>query len=184
MTSQRIGYAILIILALVAPAIAYPVFLMKALCFALFACAFNLLLGYAGLLSFGHAAFFGGAAYIGASLAKDHGLSPELANDPGWIYALDAAASGSVAAAVHAAAVDHAATVLARAFAAASRTPSWACSRAGCRSAGAFPARRSSCSSTTLTPAQALPLSVRARLLIITAPISPCSVPRPVRLIS
>jgi branched-chain amino acid transport system permease protein len=44
--------------------VVYPTFLMKVLCFALFACAFNLLLGYAGLLSFGHAAFFGGSAYI------------------------------------------------------------------------------------------------------------------------
>src|ERR1700716_2466134 len=48
----------------------YPVFLMKALCFALFACAFNLLIGYAGLLSFGHALFFGWGAYLAAHLAK------------------------------------------------------------------------------------------------------------------
>ena len=59
MNATRIGYALLIVLALVAPMFAYPVFLMKALCFALFACAFNLLLGYAGLMSFGHAMFFG-----------------------------------------------------------------------------------------------------------------------------
>ncbi|NIU62929.1 MAG: branched-chain amino acid ABC transporter permease, partial [Pseudomonas stutzeri] len=45
-----------------APFYFYPIFLMKVLCFALFACAFNLLLGYTGLLSFGHAAFFGGSA--------------------------------------------------------------------------------------------------------------------------
>ena len=50
--------------ALAAPWVFYPVFLMKALCFALFACAFNLLLGYAGLMSFGHAMFFGMAAYF------------------------------------------------------------------------------------------------------------------------
>jgi len=65
--------------ALVAPFILYPVFLMKALCFALFACAFNLLIGYVGLLSFGHAAFFGAAGYITAHSAKVWGLTPELA---------------------------------------------------------------------------------------------------------
>ncbi|MBF0305203.1 MAG: branched-chain amino acid ABC transporter permease [Alphaproteobacteria bacterium] len=56
----------------------YTVFLMKALCFALFACAFNLLLGFAGLLSFGHAAFFGLAAYVTAHGVKEWGLTPEL----------------------------------------------------------------------------------------------------------
>jgi len=66
-------------MALVAPFILYPVFLMKALCFALFACAFNLLIGYVGLLSFGHAAFFGAAGYITAHSAKVWGLTPELA---------------------------------------------------------------------------------------------------------
>jgi branched-chain amino acid transport system permease protein len=64
---------------LVAPAVLYPVFLMKALCFALFACAFNLLIGYAGLLSFGHAAFLGTAGYVSAYAAKRWGLPPELA---------------------------------------------------------------------------------------------------------
>lgn len=58
---------------------AYPIFLMKCLCFALFACAFNLLVGFTGLLSFGHAMFFGVAAYIGAHTAKVWGLTPELA---------------------------------------------------------------------------------------------------------
>lgn len=58
--------AIFVALGLVAPFVLYPVFLMKLLCFALFACAFNLLIGYVGLLSFGHAAFFGGAAYVSA----------------------------------------------------------------------------------------------------------------------
>ena len=57
----------------------YPVFLMKALCFALFACAFNLLLGYGGLLSFGHAMFLGTAGYVAAHAAKVWGLPPELA---------------------------------------------------------------------------------------------------------
>jgi branched-chain amino acid transport system permease protein len=57
----------------------YPVFLMKALCFALFACAFNLLIGFGGLLSFGHAMFLGMAGYVCAHAAKVWGLSPELA---------------------------------------------------------------------------------------------------------
>ncbi|XEN32267.1 branched-chain amino acid transport system permease protein [Ensifer sp. WSM1721] len=69
-----IGLAVL----LLAPLFFYPVFLMKLLCFALFACAFNLLLGYTGLLSFGHAAFFGGAAYFTAHAVKEWGLPPEL----------------------------------------------------------------------------------------------------------
>jgi len=64
---------------LVAPFFLYPVFLMKVMCFALFACAFNLLLGYTGLLSFGHAAYFGGASYISAHAAKVWGVPPELA---------------------------------------------------------------------------------------------------------
>ena len=64
---------------LVAPFFIYPVFLMKALCFALFACAFNLLIGYVGLLSFGHAMFLGSAGYIAAHGAKIWGLPPELA---------------------------------------------------------------------------------------------------------
>jgi len=70
--------AALIGLALVAPFFLYPVFLMRALCLALFACAFNLLLGYVGLLSFGHAAFFGGAAYITAHTVKVWGWPTEL----------------------------------------------------------------------------------------------------------
>jgi branched-chain amino acid transport system permease protein len=63
-------FAVLVALALVAPLAVYPVFLMKVLCFALFACAFNLLVGYVGLLSFGHAMFFGFAAYVSGHLAK------------------------------------------------------------------------------------------------------------------
>jgi branched-chain amino acid transport system permease protein len=63
MSRQTIGYAILLALMLVAPAVVYPVLVMKVLCFALFACAFNLLIGYTGLLSFGHAAFLGAAGY-------------------------------------------------------------------------------------------------------------------------
>ena len=72
------GWLALLALALVAPFVFYPTFLMKVLCFALFASAFNLLLGFAGLLSFGHAAFFGGAAYVCAALSKNYGLTPEL----------------------------------------------------------------------------------------------------------
>ncbi|WP_368649876.1 branched-chain amino acid ABC transporter permease, partial [Brucella intermedia] len=63
---------------LAAPFMVYPIFLMKMLCFALFASAFNLLLGYTGILSFGHAAFFGGAAYITAHTVKVWGVTPEL----------------------------------------------------------------------------------------------------------
>ena len=74
----KLALVALLALALVAPFGLYPIFLMKALCFALFACAFNLLLGYGGLLSFGHAAFFGGAAYIAAHVVKVLGWPPEL----------------------------------------------------------------------------------------------------------
>ncbi len=59
-----------------APFVLYPVFLMKALCFALFACAFNLLIGYVGLVSFGHALYFGWAGYLAAHAAKAWGLQP------------------------------------------------------------------------------------------------------------
>jgi branched-chain amino acid transport system permease protein len=59
--------------------VVYPVFLMKALCFALFACAFNLLIGYVGLVSFGHALYFGWASYLAAHAAKVWALPPELA---------------------------------------------------------------------------------------------------------
>lgn len=76
--NTKIGYIIAIALLLVAPMVIYPVFLMKLLCFALFACAFNLILGYGGLLSFGHAAFFGGAAYITGHALKVWGLPTEL----------------------------------------------------------------------------------------------------------
>lgn len=64
---------------IIAPTFIYPVFLMKVLCFALFACAFNLLLGYGGMLSFGHAAYFGSASYVTGYAAKAVGLPPELA---------------------------------------------------------------------------------------------------------
>lgn len=75
----RLGYAALVILALVAPFIGlYPVLLMKVMCVAIFACAFNLLFGYTGLLSFGHAAFFGSAAYATGWLIRASGVSPEI----------------------------------------------------------------------------------------------------------
>lgn len=73
---------LLLLLALagiVAPFIIYPLFLMKLLCFALLACAYNLLFGFVGLLGFGHAAFFGSAAYVTAYAAKEWGLTPEFA---------------------------------------------------------------------------------------------------------
>ena len=75
----RVGLFVGLALLLVAPLLGlYPIFLMKMLCFAIFACAFNLLLGFTGLLSFGHAAYFGAAAYGTAWLVKAGGLSPEL----------------------------------------------------------------------------------------------------------
>jgi branched-chain amino acid transport system permease protein len=79
MTHQRVALAVMIAFFALAPAVIYPLFLMKVMCFALFACAFNLLIGYGGLLSFGHAMFFGGAAYISAHAAKVWGFPPELA---------------------------------------------------------------------------------------------------------
>jgi branched-chain amino acid transport system permease protein len=79
MNSRALWYLALLAAALIAPAVIYPVFLMKALCFALFTAAFNLLLGYVGLLSFGHAAYFGFAAYITGHAAKAWGWTPEIA---------------------------------------------------------------------------------------------------------
>jgi branched-chain amino acid transport system permease protein len=77
--SQATAAAIMVAFLVVAPFALYPIFLMKALCFALFACAFNLLIGYVGLVSFGHALFFGWASYLAAYAAKTWGLPPELA---------------------------------------------------------------------------------------------------------
>jgi len=75
----RVTHFTLLALALLAPMLGlYPVFVMKLLCFALFACAFNLLLGFTGLLSFGHAAFFGSAAYVTGWFIKTQGWTPEL----------------------------------------------------------------------------------------------------------
>ena len=72
-------YLLLFAALVVAPfAGAYPVFVMKLMCFALFASAFNLLLGYTGLLSFGHAAFLGGSAYVAGQAMKVWGVTPEI----------------------------------------------------------------------------------------------------------
>jgi branched-chain amino acid transport system permease protein len=73
------AFAVTVVLLVAAPFVVYPVFLMKALCFALFACAFNLLIGYVGLVSFGHALYFGWASYLAAHAAKVWALPPELA---------------------------------------------------------------------------------------------------------
>ena len=75
---KKIAYAGILIAALIAPAVLYPVLLMKILCFALFACAFNLLIGFTGLLSFGHAAFFGGASYFAGHALKVWELPTEI----------------------------------------------------------------------------------------------------------
>ena len=81
--TTSLTYLVLLALAIAAPFLGlYPVFGMKLLCFALFACAFNLLLGFTGLLSFGHAAFFGGAAYITGWFVKALGWTPELGVQP------------------------------------------------------------------------------------------------------
>jgi len=76
---QIVVFGVMVAALAAAPFFVYPVFLMKALCFALFACAFNLLIGYVGLLSFGHAAFLGAAGYGAAHSAKAWGFPPELA---------------------------------------------------------------------------------------------------------
>lgn len=87
-------YTTLLVLGLVAPFTLYPTFLMKVLCFALFASAFNLLLGFAGLLSFGHAAFLGSAGYVCGLMVRDLGVTPEVgilagtvvAGLMGWVF--------------------------------------------------------------------------------------------------
>ena len=73
------AFVVMLALIAVAPFVAYPFFVMQALCFALFACAFNLLIGYVGLLSLGHAMFLGAASYVCAHAAKVWGLDPVLA---------------------------------------------------------------------------------------------------------
>ena len=76
---QATAFLIMVVMVAVAPYVLYPVFLMKVLCFALFACAFNLLIGFVGLLSFGHAAYFGMGSYVAAYAAKSWGVSAEVA---------------------------------------------------------------------------------------------------------
>ena len=90
--THRIAFILMAIVFIGAPLVGvYPVFMMKVMCFALFACAFNLLLGFGGLLSFGHAMFLGGAGYVAAHTAKVGGFTPELAIG---LAALGAAALG------------------------------------------------------------------------------------------
>ena len=79
MNKSVILYGVLLLGLLAAPFVGYPIFLMSCLCFALFASAFNLLIGFTGLLSFGHAMFFGFAAYVTGHAAKVWGLTPEIA---------------------------------------------------------------------------------------------------------
>jgi len=76
---QKIAFVVMLAIFAAAPLVVYPVFMMKVMCFALFACAFNLLIGFGGLLSFGHAMFLGTAGYIAAHAAKVWGFPPELA---------------------------------------------------------------------------------------------------------
>jgi branched-chain amino acid transport system permease protein len=85
--AQLVGLAVLVAALLIGPFLLYPVFLMKLLCFALFAMAFNLLIGYVGLLSFGHAAYFGMGGYIAGHAAKAWGMTPELAIIAGGLVA-------------------------------------------------------------------------------------------------
>ena len=78
-SARRVAFAVMVAVLLLAPLVVYPVFMMKVMCFALFACAFNLLIGFGGLLSFGHAMFLGSGGYAAAYAAKGWGLPPELA---------------------------------------------------------------------------------------------------------
>src|SRR5687768_9823936 len=79
MNAQRIAFIVMVAFFAAVPLLVYPVFMMKVMCFALFACAFNLLIGFGGLLSFGHAMFLGTAGYVCAHAAKEWGVTPEIA---------------------------------------------------------------------------------------------------------
>ena len=79
MRHQKVAFVLMAAFFALAPLVLYPVFLMKVMCFALFACAFNLLIGFGGLLSFGHAMFLGTAGYAAAHSAKVWGFPPEFA---------------------------------------------------------------------------------------------------------
>ena len=85
MNAQRIAFIVMVVFFAAVPLLVYPVFMMKVMCFALFACAFNLLVGFGGLLSFGHAMFLGTAGYITAHAAKVWGFPPELAIAAGTV---------------------------------------------------------------------------------------------------
>src|SRR3954468_10902334 len=85
--SEIVAFLLMTVVLIIAPFFVYPLFLMQALCFALFACAFNLLIGYVGLLSFGHALYFGWASYLSAHAAKVWGFTPELAILTGTLMA-------------------------------------------------------------------------------------------------
>jgi branched-chain amino acid transport system permease protein len=97
--SEIIAFFVMVAVLIAAPLLGvYPLFLMQALCFALFACAFNLLIGYVGLLSFGHALYFGWASYLAAHSAKVWGFPPELAILTGTLTAAGLGiAAGSLA---------------------------------------------------------------------------------------
>src|SRR5215813_8118026 len=84
---QRVSFVVMLVFFALAPMLIYPVFLMKALCFGLFACAFNLLIGFGGLLSFGHAMFLGMAGYVTAHSAKVWGFPTEAAIAAGTLTA-------------------------------------------------------------------------------------------------
>jgi branched-chain amino acid transport system permease protein len=85
--AETIAFVVMVAALVAAPFFTYPLFLMQAMCFALFACAFNLLIGYVGLLSFGHALYFGWASYLSAYAAKSWGFPPELAILTGTVTA-------------------------------------------------------------------------------------------------
>ena len=101
MKYHQIGFISLALIGIILPLVGvYPTFLMQCWCFALFACAYNVLLGYGGLTSFGHAAFFGGAAYITGHCVKVLGFPPERAFSavrhlpPDWVSSLVPSQSG------------------------------------------------------------------------------------------
>jgi branched-chain amino acid transport system permease protein len=99
MRTPALLYALVLLLGLCVPVLGiYPVFMMQLLCFAMFACAYNLLLGFSGMLSFGHAAFFGASAYATAWLATAHGWGPASATLAGAaVSALLGAVIGMIA---------------------------------------------------------------------------------------
>ena len=88
MSRTSVAFIALVVAGIVAPLLGvYPTFLMKCWAFALFACAFNLLLGFTGLLSFGHAAFFASAAYVAGYSMREWGVTPEIGILGGTLFA-------------------------------------------------------------------------------------------------